>query len=304
MIKYYTNSEIDMSKWDKCIEESFNCKPYVFSWYLNLVSPNWDALVLNDYEAVMPLTHQKKFGLSYLYQPIMCQQLGVYSIVKNIAFCVDEFINAIPTKFKLIEVSLSSKNYISNSFGFNQHIKPNQYLHLNLPYQNVAANFHYSHKKNIAKAKKAGVIVKVNSISIDTFIEMKVESLKAQNISIKKSDIYAYGNLLKELDHRKYLKIYSAHHNNAPVSFAAFATIGKWATVQSFNTETGKKILAGYLIKDAFIKDHSESGLCLDFMGSSIPGIASYNKGFGAIEETYSFMRRNRLPWFLKFLKG
>jgi hypothetical protein len=303
MIKYFTNSEIDKQKWDICIEESFNGKPYAYSWYLNLVSPNWDALVLNDYEAVMPLTHLSKFSISYLFQPIMCQQLGVYSAVKNIAFCVDEFLNAIPSKFNFIEISINSKNYISQNNGVFEIIRSNQYLPLSLPYKNLEANFHPSHKKNNSKAKRAGIEIKVNSISIDTFIEMKLKSLKTQNVNLTKNNQAAYRNLLKELDHRNYLKIYSAHHNNAPVSFAAFATIGKWATIQSFNTEAGRKLSAGYLLNDAFIKDHSESDLCLDFMGSSIPGIASYNKGYGAIEENYSFIRLNRLPWFIKLFK-
>ena len=29
----------------------------------------WDALVLDDYAAVMPLTWRRKYGTRYLYQP-------------------------------------------------------------------------------------------------------------------------------------------------------------------------------------------------------------------------------------------
>ena len=51
---------------------------YAFSYYLNSMAKNWDALVLNDYDAVMPLTWNKKYGFYYLYQPFMSASLGVF----------------------------------------------------------------------------------------------------------------------------------------------------------------------------------------------------------------------------------
>lgn len=41
------------------------------------MAKNWDALVLNDYEAVMPLTWNKKYGICYLYQPPFTACLGI-----------------------------------------------------------------------------------------------------------------------------------------------------------------------------------------------------------------------------------
>ena len=56
-----------MTKWDACIEKAPNGMVYAFSYYLNSMAKNWDALVLNDYDAVMPLTWNKKYGMQYLY---------------------------------------------------------------------------------------------------------------------------------------------------------------------------------------------------------------------------------------------
>ncbi|MDZ7847134.1 MAG: hypothetical protein U5L96_10385 [Owenweeksia sp.] len=40
---------------------------------------NWDALVLNDYDAVWPLPVRTKWGFKYFYRPFAVQQLGVFS---------------------------------------------------------------------------------------------------------------------------------------------------------------------------------------------------------------------------------
>ena len=56
MIHYIQHKDIDFEKWDACVANSFNRLIYGFSWYLDVVCDDWDALVLNDYEAVFPLS--------------------------------------------------------------------------------------------------------------------------------------------------------------------------------------------------------------------------------------------------------
>jgi hypothetical protein len=63
-----------------CIHHSINRILYAFSWWLDAVCPGWEALIEDDYRAVMPLTGNIKLGIHYLYQPFT-QQLGVSSDV-------------------------------------------------------------------------------------------------------------------------------------------------------------------------------------------------------------------------------
>ena len=70
-IRYLTNEQIDKIKWDACIDTASNGLVYAYSFYLDSMAKNWDALVLGDYEAVMPLTWNKKYGFYYLYQPAL-----------------------------------------------------------------------------------------------------------------------------------------------------------------------------------------------------------------------------------------
>ena len=78
-IVYLNRGAIDTEKWDQVISESPAETLYPYSWYLDLVSSNWSALVEDDYRFIMPVVWKKKAGLKYVYQPFYTQQLGVFS---------------------------------------------------------------------------------------------------------------------------------------------------------------------------------------------------------------------------------
>ena len=78
-IKYIHREHLDEEKYNQCIATSLQSKIYAFSWYLDIVCDNWDVLVLDDYEAVMPIPWRKKYGIKYVYPPFWVLQLGVFS---------------------------------------------------------------------------------------------------------------------------------------------------------------------------------------------------------------------------------
>ena len=81
-VQYLSYQQIDKQKWDACIDDTQNGLVYAYTFYLDGMAKHWDALVLDDYEAVMPLPWNKKFGIGYLYTPPFIQQLGIFSKTK------------------------------------------------------------------------------------------------------------------------------------------------------------------------------------------------------------------------------
>ena len=77
-IQYLKRSGIDTAKWNACIDAASNGLIYGYSFYLDTMSKHWDALVMGDYTAVMPLTWKSKYGIHYLYQPFFAASLGVF----------------------------------------------------------------------------------------------------------------------------------------------------------------------------------------------------------------------------------
>ena len=152
-IKYLEHNEIDKAKWDLCINQAINRLPYAFSWYLDVVSPNWHALVSDDYKFVFLLTWRNKMGFNYLYQPLFTQQLGIFSSLP-VSFAVSNyFLNAIPSKFKLIEINLNSFNPAAgNKFVASKRL--NFEMDLSLSYEEIRKFYSDNQKRNKKKTKK------------------------------------------------------------------------------------------------------------------------------------------------------
>ncbi|MDB5281233.1 MAG: family N-acetyltransferase, partial [Bacteroidota bacterium] len=105
-LSYVKRGKIDEQKWNALITDSANSLPYGFSWYLDAIC-TWDALVLNDYEAVMPLPWLRKFGFKALYQPYYCQQLGFFSKKELSPAVMVDFIERAMKEFSYLNINLN-----------------------------------------------------------------------------------------------------------------------------------------------------------------------------------------------------
>jgi len=112
MIKFVKYKDIDKVKWDNLISQSSNGFIYASSAHLDLVSNNWNALILNDYESVMPLPEKTKFGVRYIMQPMFSQQLGVISKNEPSQFCINNFIDELKNHYRYFALNLNFNNKI------------------------------------------------------------------------------------------------------------------------------------------------------------------------------------------------
>src|SRR5687768_13696999 len=174
-IRYITQQDIDRKKWDDCIDRAENGLIYGYSIYLDCMAVHWDGLVLNHYEAVMPLTWNKKYGFYYIYQPFLSASLGVFG--NNLdAGVVDNFLKAIPRRFRLWEFSLNHGNFFPvHSFQLFERV--NYVLPLNEDYNALYQNFRENVKRNIKKADKLGCTV-MRNLAVSEVV--KLASLQMQ----------------------------------------------------------------------------------------------------------------------------
>ena len=108
-IIYLTRKQVNDDLWNACIDSSANGLVYAYTWYLDAMADNWDALVFNNYEAVMPLPWRKKWNINYLYQPFLTAQLGLFG--NNMTGqLLASVLNAVPKKFRYWECSLNHQN--------------------------------------------------------------------------------------------------------------------------------------------------------------------------------------------------
>ena len=290
MIRYLKNNEIDLKKYDACIQTALNSRIYAFSWYLNCVADNWDVLVLNDYEAVMPLPWRQKYFIKYIYPPAWTQQLGVFSSTEVNELLIAEFVNSIPKKFKKITIQFNSQNNVS---FIKTEKRINYVLDLNKPYETLLKSFRKDRKYRLNQIKNKNFIVK--NTTIDELIllgklhysYLKIEDKSYQNLK-------SLSELILTKDTGFLLGVYDV--NNEFLGGSIFLKDHKRLTyLYSVATEMGKQNHVISLVLSHVLKKFSLSNYVLDFEGSMIKGIASFYKSFGAIPETYLQFKRFRL---------
>ncbi len=302
-IHYIVHDNIDKKKWDECITGSFNGIVFAYSWYLDVASPGWDALVLEDYHAVMPLTKRSKFGIKYLYQPFFTSQYGVFSVEKMSKKLVNDFLANIPRVFKLVEISLNTFNKADQKdFSFEEL----QTFELDLirPYEEIRSFYSKNTKRNIKKAQKNGIQVMKNlrpELVIDLFKENRGKFVK----TYKKEDYLRLQRLIYEMVHRQKAEVWGAYTSKNELCAGAFFAGSNHKAFFLFSgiNDSAKQTGAMPYLIDHFIKENSNEHLTLDFNGSQDPNIARFYKGFGAKRCTFLFAKRKLLPWFLKPLK-
>jgi lipid II:glycine glycyltransferase (peptidoglycan interpeptide bridge formation enzyme) len=272
------------------------------------MSVNWDALILNDYEAVMPLTWNKKYGTHYLYQPFLTAQLGVFG--KNLTEeLVENFIKAIPAKFKLIEISLNSGNIFSVPAGFSN-LRNNYVLDLNKPYEDLYQSYRDNIKRNIRKAKQTGCTVE-KGFDAEKVIELALLQMRTYGKE-SAENVDRFRKLYQFLHSKQMATTYGilSSQQELIASCVFFFSRNRAYYILVGNHPNGKTIGASHALIDEFIKDHAgknlpagQAGMLLDFEGSDIRNLAFFYSSFGAREEKYPAIRLNRLPFYLKWMK-
>jgi len=299
-IKHIQHNDIDFAKWDECINQSLNGIVYAYSWYLNIVAGEWDALVGDDYQVVFPLVKGRKYGISYLYQPLFTQQLGLFSPFKVDSQTINAFIDSIPQKYQYQIINFNTFNRLENPKGA-VFERVTYQLDLVRPYFNLSSNYNENTRRNISKSIAMGVTVN-KMLSVDDYI-----LFKRANLNVPLTDDQ-YNNLKRIMVHaleEGIGEIYAAFSEQRELCAAAFfiRSNGKVIYLSAVSSKWGHTKRAMFNIIDKFLNDYAESHLILDFEGSVIDSIARFYAGFGAMRCTYQQLKVNRLPWYLKIVK-
>ena len=301
-ISYLKRSDINDSKWNKCINESFNGIVYAFTWYLDIVCEKWEALVFDNYKMVMPLTPGRKYGLAYLYQPHFTQQSGVFSTTKLSQEIVECFLNAIPKKYKFLEINLNSYNKLDVKSSFFSKLRTTYQLDLIGEYSVISKKYSSNTKRNIRKAQKQNISV-LQSVTTNNLLELKRNN---EVVDLNEEHYNILRRLISSSIQYKVGTIYGAYTQDNELCAAALfiSSHGKSIFLLAASNEQGKENRAMFLIIDEFIRKYSQRNVTIDFEGSDVEGLARFYSGFGAIPCKYVHVRKNRLPWYLKLFKS
>lgn len=298
-IRFLTRKEIDIDKWDRCIENAANGLIYARSFYLDIMAKNWSALIQGDYEAIMPLPWNRKYFISYLYQPIFTAQLGLFVLHNVNDDLIEEFVTSAENKFRFCEMHL---NYFNKTIRLPS--RSNYVLQLDQAYTEIRKGYkkrllvnlreadshqlHYSSSENFLSTvvlyeKEYGNRFKhLKTKHFDRFRQLCTEMRKRECIIVREVKD-SYGNLLSSsiffMDRRR---IYN---------------------IMSVTLKSGREKRSHFHLIDQLIREYSSQNILLDFEGSELPGVAEFYKKFGPRLEPYPYLKFNHLPHLLRLFK-
>ena len=297
LITYLSRNQLDKKRWDEWMNSSANRRIYGTSLFLDIFCPQWEALVLGDGQACMPVTRNRKYGISYLFQPLFVQQLGCFFSGGSCSDALPVFMENLSSRFRFIDISLNENNHLQHK-GFQVSNMDNYLLSLDMPYESLAKRYSSNTGRNIIKAGRHGTDL------LPYYSPPEIISLFRNNAGriypgIRRINYKQLESLLQKGVAEGFIQVRAARAVNGKIIAAAcfLKDFDRYVFYFSANTEEGRKQGAMFFIIDNFIRQHSGSGMVLDFNGSMNPGMARFYRGFGTEKRIYQRIRVNRLPF-------
>jgi hypothetical protein len=317
-IKFLSFKEIDFKKWDKCVDASLNGTIFGQSWYLNLVSESWDAIILDDYDAVMPIPVNKILKYPTAISPCLAPQLGVFSPRLPSPEIIDAFLSLLRSRIKYIKIGLNKYNLISDE-EFKIKTAGSFSLDLIHPYSKLCQAYSRETKQII----DAGLSNKVSvskSVPFQQFIQFY------QNLctgTSKTDDEVFYDKLRRVISFtmlHRFGELFGAYseENNLTATAFVIRTSDRITLLISAMHNDQEGIAAYSVLLDQLLKEYAEKNVTIDFEilpcpERYIPGvkttsdktdlihkIATLYTGFGAKMFNYPIILYNKLPWYTR----
>ncbi len=296
-IRHITHNDIDFKKWDQTILASKFPLVFAQSFYLSATFPNWDALVIGDYETVFPITQKEKFGIPYLHQPSFTPQLGVYGQINETI--EKQFYDYITKKYKLIEIELNASNVLQTK----DHFPKLTYI---IDYK-TGYKQNQNAKRNITKAGEHQLqFEQIPQPEIINESQKYLNPFLKSGLKLSPGTIEVFDRLLNSCINNGALYSFRVvDSNNALQAIAHFISNGKHTVyLKGINFDKAESLGSMHLLNSSAIQFFEPKTDIFDFGGGTKESLANFYKGFGAVPLQYSSFKFNRLPWLIKALKN
>lgn len=308
MIRFLKHSEIDPEKWNRAVHNSLYSTIFSEFEMLNkLTAPDsWNALVSQDYEAVMPLPTRKKGVLKYVYTPFFLPQMGIFYRQDIPMSVYGRFLEEISKHYVLADLLMNGQNALDiEELEFPPHFVTYT-LPMHLPYNELYSQFHENTRRNIKAAQKLQSQVTVQEERVADIIALfRTNKGSEEAVHFREDDYARLQQVADYLLKHNLLDVYGVRTADGQLAAGAlFVKDGKrrwfWFSGRDNRLSDSKPM---FLLLDTYIRDHAGSELYLDFNGSSNPNVARLYQGFGGAKQLIPFIRLFRNRFLEKVLR-
>lgn len=289
-INIFENNQIDKITWDDKVLSSPNFSFFSLSWVLDILHPNWHALVLNSYDAFMPIPISRKFGIPYVFQPKFIRSLTIFY---NSETEKELILQKIQTTYSLVNINFD--------FELRENCITGIFQKLLLP-QNINLLVQGYSKNTNRILSKIDDEIKFESIGdagifIDFFkLNKKIKSLKSLSYSKLHKLIY-------EVINRSFGELIGAFYKGEMLACGIFISYNKQVYfLKGTVNKLGREKSALYGLINFVLTKSIGNYDSFDFIGSNDKGIANFYRKFGAKDQQYSTLKFNKTKAPLKQL--
>lgn len=315
--------QIDDTAWNALVDEARHSVVYAHTWYLDCVSPQWQALVLVDseqwtvdgafdspgtssskYSTVMPLPIRKKWGLDIVQQPLFCQYLGLFSKDEISETDLAGFIHSLSHHFPYISVydfhpahTYLLRKVLPDYCDFEVQEKTTHWLNLAQTYPELTANYSADRQKNLKKSRKYDWEC-VESEDIEPLISLFQEN-HAAGIENVQASAYALLRELTYLLQKKKVATIQYARRQGTLHAGIMILKKKDMGIYIFNAadEVGRRGNARSFLLDRYYRQHAGRMKTFDFESPEVESIARFYQSFGAEPKTFISIKKNKLPF-------
>ncbi|KAB2808060.1 hypothetical protein [Phaeocystidibacter luteus] len=302
-IRFVPAAELDTDKWDACIKADPEGLIYNTSWYLDTLGVDWDALVLGDYETVMPLSRREKFRQHYVFRPFGIQQQGITGKDADRPEVLNRFLEAIPAELKYIEFYTNARNDISKvPSAWQTKENVNLILRVAGSYENLYSNFSSNTKRNIKKAAKQNWNIFEHDPP-EVLLRLFKDN-QGKKYPVDDAFYPAMRHLMHVLIHKRIGQVWTLQdeRNSTVAGIFVMTYQGRATLLFSAMDDFGRENQAMFHLINEYLLLACGHIDVFDFEGSNEPGLQRFYGGFGAVERNYALLKKNNLPipfrWF------
>ena len=280
---------------------------YACTWYLDCVSPDWNALVwpsAQNYRVVMPLPVKKKWGLSVVQQPLSCQYLGLFSREEIAEETMGVFLESLSRHFSYISVydfhprhTPLLRNILPaySEFEFNE--KVTHWLSLDKTYAEVANKYNGDRRKNLKRARKYDWEC-FESQDVEPLVSLFRENHASKIQNVKESAYEQLRSLTDIILEKAAGTIrYASLRGEIHAGIMILKQNGMGIYIFNAADAVGRKGNARTFLLDQYFREAAGQLENFDFESPEVASIADFYESFGVEKQMLISIKKNRLPF-------
>jgi hypothetical protein len=277
-------TEIDVARWDTLVQQS-QASVYNQIFYLDTLSENWYAIVLNDYQGAMAVPYTVRLGIKGIFTPNFIRSLD-WMGKKPIDFFQVELL--LKKEFSRCDLNTGQQLFSQSKELTYQHFDSEDEISLGS-----------QTKRGIKKFEKTALVIE--KINISEALPLIVSELRGKVKSLTESNFKQFETLLLNYDEQR-CHCYGIRGEAIHAAIILIEWNNEVLYIKGGVDEFGKQNGLMHALMADSIRNAFKNGSKFSFEGSFVSSVRQFNLGFGAKDKLYYSWKWDNSPWWFKLL--